>query len=168
VSRILLGVDYGTVRVGLALAAEGMVVPLKALPHPGSEPALVEALVAAVAEHRAEAMILGLPLYLSGDESPISKRVSALTVGLRAAGITVHLQDERLTSHQAESDLRASGLRWFEVEKGHVDCVSAMAILRDYLDLQGEAPTLSEPPELPPEPPSRRDRRRGHRKRKRS
>ena len=39
-SRVLLGIDYGTVRVGLALAVDGLIVPLTAMPHPGSEEAL--------------------------------------------------------------------------------------------------------------------------------
>ncbi|MGE0706932.1 MAG: Holliday junction resolvase RuvX [Planctomycetota bacterium] len=173
-SPVLLGVDLGTVRVGLALATEGLVLPLEALAHPGDEGALLARLVAVARERGAEAFVVGLPLHMSGDESPMARRFSALAEALRAAsGIPVHLQDERLTSHEAEAALRASGLRWHEVDKGHIDCVAAMAILRDYLEAQGGGGAGDAAGEEPPEPtlpdpgPSRRGRRRDLRGRRR-
>ena len=169
-SQVLLGIDYGTVRVGLALAVDGLIVPLTALSHPGSEEALVEQLAAVVAERSAEAAVIGLPLHMDGSQSPMAEKASAVAKLLEARiEGEVHLVDERLTSHGAEASLREAGLRWFEVDKGHIDCVSAMAILRDFIGVQSPPPPPDEDllPEPPPAPPSRAQRRRDLRRRRR-
>lgn len=168
-NRVLLGIDYGTVRIGLALAVDGLIVPLTALAHPGSEEALVEQLAAVVAERSAEAAVIGLPLHMDGSQSPMADKASAVARALeeRIEG-QVHLVDERLTSHGAEASMREAGLRWFEVDKGHIDCVSAMAILRDFIGVQSPAPPDEDLlPEPPPPPPSRAQRRRDLRRKRR-
>ena len=169
-SRVLLGIDYGTVRVGLALAVDGLIVPLTAMAHPGSEEDLVEQLAAVIAERSAEAAVIGLPLHMDGSQSPMADKASAVARALeqRIEG-EVHLVDERLSSHGAEASLRDAGLRWFEVDKGHIDCVSAMVILRDFIGVQS-APAPEEDdllPEPPPQPPSRAERRRNLRRKRR-
>ena len=169
-SRVLLGIDYGTVRVGLALAVDGLIVPLTAMPHPGSEEALAEQLAAVIAERSAEAAVIGLPLHMDGSQSPMADKASAVAKLLEEqTAAEVHLVDERLTSHGAEASLREAGLRWFEVDKGHIDCVSAMAILRDFIGVEAPARDPDEDllPEPPPPPPSRAQRRRDLRRKRR-
>lgn len=167
----LLGVDFGTVRVGLAMNAGSVIVPLEVLPYPGSDEALAEALTRIARERSVEGFVLGHPIHMSGELSPMAKRVGRFAEALgELSALPVHLVDERLTSHAAEASMRAVGLRWHEVDKGHIDCLSAMAILKDHL---GEELPTSEPdrdsdllPEPPPAPSTRRDRR-AHRRRNR-
>lgn len=160
----IVGVDYGTVRIGLALGDRrtGLVVPLPVMPHPGSEAEVVERIVAVVEAHEATRIIIGDPLHMSGESSPMSLVVARLAEGLRAAmdGVCVELADERLTSADAESQLHAAGLRWWQYDKGQVDAMSAMTLVRDRLATLDPGRAISSaPPEPEPEPEDRNDRR---------
>lgn len=175
--RTTLGVDFGTVRIGLALSLPGggLIVPLDTLPHPGTDPEAADKVAAVVRARGACEVVVGDPLHMDGAESDMSRRARAFAELLRArVAVEVHLQDERLTSQEAERRLRESGLHWTEVDKGRIDAVSAMGILEDWLQSKGRfsAELLpgegdeTELPEPPPGPRSRRDRRRDQRRRR--
>lgn len=81
---------------------------------------------------------MGLPLHMSGDESPMSAEVRRLAEKIGAiTGVEVVLLDERLTSVEAEERLAARGwdLRRFlsERRRGAVDQMAAVVLLEDYL-----------------------------------
>jgi putative Holliday junction resolvase len=82
----------------------------------------------------AKAVVIGLPLNLDGTEGSASSeaRKIARNFGL-SLKIPVYLQDERLTSREAEETLRAAGHSESEVRE-RVDSQSAAIILRDFLD----------------------------------
>ncbi len=169
--RTFLGIDYGTVRIGLALGFldSGLVIQLPVLPNPGDEQRAVESLVAVVQERAPLRVVLGNPVMpLSGDPSAMSKIVARVASALRkATGVDVVLQDERRSSVDAEEELKAAGLRWWQYGKGQIDTMAAMAIVRAQLvqENPGLAMQREEPPELPePKRDSRRDRRRRARK----
>lgn len=179
-SRTSLGLDYGTVRIGLALSLPGggLIVPLDTLANPGEDAAAADAVAAVVRSHSADELIIGDPLHMDGTVSDMSRRVRAFAELVRArVEIPVHLQDEGLTSQAAERQFREAGLHWRQVDKGRIDAVAAMGILRDWQQAQADLepkPSLDEEreepefdPEPPQDPPSRRDRRRqGRRKRR--
>ncbi len=134
-----LGVDLGGRRTGLAVGddATGVVTPLRVIECPAG-PALLEAIVAAVADHEPDAVVIGLPLNMDGTEGPQAKL--AREVGKRIAhraARPVHFQDERLSSFAAEELLSGSG-RTHGQKKRIRDALAAAAILREYLEAKSD------------------------------
>ena len=129
-----LGIDYGTRRIGLAAGDElGLATPIPALVE--ADPAARRrALAGVVKARRIQEIVLGLPLNMDGSEGFKAKESQAFAEELRAEfGLPVHLVDERLTSHMAESGMNQKQLR--EIRgKGIIDSRAAAVILQDYLD----------------------------------
>ncbi len=135
--------------MGLAVSdATGLLArPLKTLDRSGlgSDAALVDAVLVAVAEVSSDdeplgAIVVGLPRRLDGSPNDQTPKVEAF-VG-RLAGRTslpVVLQDERLTSVEAESRLAVREKDWRR-RKQMLDAASAAVILQDYLDAHRPAP----------------------------
>lgn len=129
-----IGIDYGTRRLGLAYGDElGVATPL---------PAQVDAdadrrwagMVALVKARRATDLVLGYPLNMDGTIGFKAKEVDAFAARLKSElGLPVHLVDETLTSHEAESTI-AKGRRREVRASGVVDSRAATLILQDYLD----------------------------------
>jgi putative Holliday junction resolvase len=145
----VLGIDYGARRVGLAVSdATGLLArPLKTLDRSrlGSDAALVDAVLVAVAEMSSEdepfgAIVVGLPRRLDGSPNDQTPKVEAFVT--RLAGRTplpVVLQDERLTSVEAESRLAMKEKDWRR-RKQMLDAAAAAVMLQDYLDAHRPAP----------------------------
>lgn len=136
-ARRFLAVDVGGKRTGLALGdtLTRMAMPVQVL-HVPRGPALLEAVVAAVHEHAPDAIVMGLPLNMDGTEGPavVQARAFAAEVGTRT-GLTVHLQDERLTSFEADQRMARSG-RTHGQKKDLRDALAAAALLEDFLRTQ--------------------------------
>lgn len=138
-----LGIDYGTRRIGLAAGDElGIATPMPALVE--AEPAARRrALAAVVKTRRIDEIVLGHPLNMDGTAGFKAKEIEAFAEELRAEfGLPVHLVDERLTSHIAESGMNQKQLREIRA-KGIIDSRAAAVILQDYLD-QRFPPGLAE------------------------
>lgn len=138
-----LGIDYGTRRIGLAAGDElGIATPLPALVE--AEPAARRrALAAVVKTRRIDEIVLGHPLNMDGTAGFKAKEIEVFAEELRAEfGLPVHLVDERLTSHIAESGMNQKQLREIRA-KGIIDSRAAAVILQDYLD-QWFPPGLAE------------------------
>lgn len=134
----LVAVDYGTKRVGLALADP---LRLFARPHGTFSPrAAVEELKRLHAEEGIETVVVGWPLTLAGEEGPATERVQQYINRLRNAlpgDVRVVKRDERLTSEMAKEAIRRFGVKRREHpkdDKGRVDAAAAALILQDYLD----------------------------------
>ena len=80
------------------------------------------------------ALVVGLPRRLDGSANDMTPRVEAFaqTLGRRTA-LPIVLQDERLTSVEAESRLATRGKDW-RARKARIDAAAAAIILQDYLD----------------------------------
>jgi putative Holliday junction resolvase len=141
-----LGIDYGTRRIGLATGDElGIATPLPALVEPELSTRR-RALAALVRQRRVDEIVLGYPLNMDGSAGYKAKEMEALAVELRAElGLPVHLVDERLTSHIAETGMNQKQLRDIRA-KGIIDSRAAAVILQDYLD-QRFPPGLAPGPE---------------------
>ena len=130
----LLALDLGARRVGVAVSDElGLTArPLPALPRTNWKK-LLRDVSALCGEFDVKGVVVGLPLRLEGGEGEAAADARRLArnceLSLRRP---VHLQDERLTSKEAESELRRAG-HDEEAVKGLVDSQSAVIILRDYL-----------------------------------
>ena len=142
----VLGVDLGERRIGLAISdASGTLArPLSSIEPPGSTLERVEALMREVARLASEedglgGIVVGLPLALDGSAHEQTERVFAFVAALRArATLAVELQDERLSSREAESRLAAREKDWRK-RKLKLDAAAAAVILQDYLDQRPEA-----------------------------
>jgi len=139
-----LGIDYGRRRIGLALSdATGLLArPWKTIAAAGGAPSHIAAILAAeVAALEAEedglsAVALGYPRKLNGEPNEQTAAVEAFAALLRPlVNVPVVLQDERLSSREAESLLARSEKDWRK-RKPQLDAASAAVILQDYLDAQ--------------------------------
>jgi putative Holliday junction resolvase len=138
-----LAIDPGTKRIGLATGDElGLASPVPALTQ--ATPAQRwDALMDEIRRRRIDELVLGYPLNMDDSVGPKAKESEALAERLRAAtGLPVHLVDERLTSHAAESTLPKHKLREMRAT-GVIDSRAAAILLQDYLD-ERFPPLLSE------------------------
>lgn len=134
-----LGLDVGSKTIGLALSDEGEVVatPLQTLPRQGGTKDL-EAVAAAVAETGAQALVLGLPLDLTGSEGEAARRVRRLGQQLhQRLDCPVHFWDERFSTVAAERALLEGNVRR-KRRKEVVNHVAASLILQSFLDSRGD------------------------------
>lgn len=84
-------------------------------------------------------LVLGLPRHLDGSPGEMTQRIEAFahTLGRRTA-LPVVLQDERLTSREAEERLAVREKSW-KARKARLDAAAAAVILQDYLDSRSDA-----------------------------
>jgi putative Holliday junction resolvase len=162
----VLGLDYGSRRIGLAVSDEARLFafPAGALERSGLQRDLA-ALASLIAERGVTRAVVGLPLHLSGRSGPEAEAARAFASALgEAAGIEVDLFDERWTTREAERALREvpgkrsaqrgvaersaggagrsrAGTRQAgrKRERGSVDSVAATLLLRSYLERERRA-----------------------------
>lgn len=130
----VLGVDVGTVRVGLALSDPGRMVasPFDTVPAGEDLPARLAAVARAEA---CDTVVVGLPRALSGRETDSTRLATRLAEALRTEGLHVELWDERLSSAEAEAALLRGGRRRAQ-RRSERDRVAAALILQGWLDAQ--------------------------------
>lgn len=129
-----LGLDLGDARIGVAVSDDDrrMAVPIGTV-HTGA-PADLKAIAKLVDEHAATAVIIGLPLSMSGERGPAAMKADAFADALRSLlTIPVELQDERLSTVEAERELREGGVTGRE-RRNVVDRTAATVILQAWLD----------------------------------
>lgn len=109
----VLGVDFGTRRIGLAVgeSAFQVVSPQGSLPASGSLARDARAIDNKARLQGVEAIAVGLPLDAEGGETPMAGVCRQLAGRLAELGWQVHLVDERLTSVEAESAMARAGLK---------------------------------------------------------
>ncbi len=131
-----IGIDYGTRRLGLAYGDElGVATPLPALVD-ADEAKRWAGLGVMVKARRATDLVLGYPLNMDGTAGFKAKEVDAFAARLRAEfALPVHLVDETLTSHEAESTIAKHQRRAVRAS-GIVDSRAATLILQDFLNLE--------------------------------
>ncbi len=128
-----LGIDYGAKRLGLSHGDEvGVATPLPAL----IEPDLTkrwEKLGELVRQRRITDLVVGYPYNMDGSAGFKAKEVDAFVAALKERfRLPVHLVDETLTSHEAESTIAKKKRRDVR-ETGLIDSRAATLILQDYL-----------------------------------
>ena len=131
----VLGVDLGSVRIGIAVSDE-----LQLLAHPletiaaGSEKAALARIRDLAKQNEAEVIVLGLPRNMDGSHGPAARAAQEFAKKLETTtNCTVVLWDERLTSVAATKAMQASG-RDHRKSRPVLDQVAAQMILQGYLD----------------------------------
>ncbi|MCW2536446.1 MAG: putative Holliday junction resolvase [Modestobacter sp.] len=131
-----LGVDVGTVRVGVALSdPTGMLAsPLETLRRAKDESDL-DRLAELVVTHEVVGVVVGLPRHLSGASGASARDASTYARSLtsRIGDVPVHLVDERLSTVTAASHLRAGGIN-SRRQRSVIDQAAAVVILQTHLD----------------------------------
>ena len=137
---VRVGVDVGTVRVGVAASDPGglLATPVgtvaRTTDDDGSDLAEIAAVVA---ERAALEVVVGLPRTLAGAEGPAAQaaRTYAGRLAVRVAPVPVRLVDERLTTVDAHRSLRDSGVDGRR-QRAVVDQAAAVLILQAALDAE--------------------------------
>lgn len=137
----MLGIDYGLRRVGLALsdATGTLASPWRLMERPPSETETVRLIADEVSrlvheDDGLSAVVVGWPRRLDGSPTSQTPVVEAFARALGdLVGIAVVLQDERLSSHEAELRLADRHKDW-RARKKKLDAAAAAVILQDYLD----------------------------------
>jgi putative Holliday junction resolvase len=131
-----LGLDLGSVRIGVALSnSEGTVaVPYQVVTRSKDRKGDHQKILALVAEAEAECVVVGMPYSLDGSLGPAARRALAEIKLLRKLlSVSVETYDERFTTVTADRSLREMNLGAAERRK-MVDSVAASIILQGWLD----------------------------------
>ncbi len=137
---MILGVDPGARRVGLAIADEEtrFARPLEVVDISTVDP--VERVRAVVHNEEVSLVVVGKPIGLGGDEGPALRAARSLAQGLQAVlTVPVIEHDERLSTVAAERALRESGRKGRGL-RDVVDSVAAQIMLQGYLDSLPDRP----------------------------
>ena len=157
---VKLGVDVGTVRVGVAICDRDSILatPYKTLERNAKKNSDVRVIVKLVQELGAVQVIVGLPRTMKGEERASAKMAvdyaQLLADGLSALAleVPVNLVDERLSSVTAHRNLHEAGMSSRNHRKV-VDQVAAAGILQHAIDMQ-KARGADVGSRVTPQPPS--------------
>jgi putative holliday junction resolvase len=130
---VRLAVDVGRARVGLAASdpAGALAFPVETLQR---DDRVVARIAEAAAERDALEIVVGLPVSLSGGDTPSTADAREVAAALATAGtVPVRLVDERLSTVSAQSALRSAG-RSTRRSRSVVDQAAAVIILQHALD----------------------------------
>jgi putative Holliday junction resolvase len=138
-----LGVDVGSVRVGVAISdPDGILaIPLATVPRDNTEsnhtPTDMAEIARLVQEHEAVEVVVGLPVNLAGKEGPaaVVTRKYADILKTVVNPVPVRLADERMSTVAAARRLSERGVRG-KRQRAVVDQAAAVEILQSWLDAQ--------------------------------
>jgi len=132
---IILGIDYGIRRMGLAISDKNSKIALPLETIEGDDEIFIGEIKRIVAERNVQKIVVGLPKHLSGDESEMSRRVKDFCKKLKILGIEIILFDERYTTVKAEEIVREMKKKPSR-NKGKIDKIAASLILKNFLESQ--------------------------------
>ena len=136
---ILLGLDVGDTRIGVALSDELGVAahPLCTLTRKNRKVDLI-AISDLVSIHKVECVVIGLPISLDGSIGTQAEKVQKFAKRLEhVIDIPIEFQDERFTTAEAEEILHELN-KDAKAQKELIDEVSAVIILDAYLNRDQE------------------------------
>lgn len=147
--RTLLGFDFGTKRIGIAIGQEvtDTANPLTTVTAVKHKPDW-ESISKIISEWQPDLLVVGLPLHMDGTEQEMTQAARRFSNQLHGRyQIPIALMDERLSSNEAESIIKeqsgsssASHGSLFRgslfPDKAQVDMISAQLILQSWMSLQ--------------------------------
>ena len=132
---IIMSVDYGDVRTGIAVSDR-----LETFAHPVEvikcdyAPKVIKRICTLIQEKAPELIVVGYPKNMNASEGARAEKCKSFCEELeKASNIKCVLWDERLTTVSAHGYLNATNTRG-DKRKNIVDAVAATIILQDYLD----------------------------------
>lgn len=131
-----IALDYGNKRVGIAISDE---IPLFASPYKtiineGHTP-VIDTITEIIEKENVERIVVGLPSYYDGEESPQTLIVKSFIEELEnRIEIPIVTYDERYSSQEAIAHLKSKKQKATHKKKGLIDQMAATIILQGYLD----------------------------------
>lgn len=141
--RLILGFDFGTRRIGVAVVNElvGRARELPALPARDGIPDWQQ-VAALVSEWQPDLFVVGLPLNMDGSESAMSTRARKFGKRLYGRfGVPCEMADERGSTREAKAIARDQGHRG-DYRADSVDGIAAVLILESWLARQEGLPRI--------------------------
>ena len=132
----LLAVDWGEVRIGLALSDETqtLATPLDTLVRRRGKRLPMARLLELVGRHAPVGAVVGLPLTGEGAEEASARSARELARDLAVrTGLPVELWDERMSTARALAAIREQG-GTTRGRRGDVDALAAAVLLQHFLD----------------------------------
>ncbi|MFI0347931.1 MAG: Holliday junction resolvase RuvX [Chthoniobacterales bacterium] len=130
-----LGVDLGSVRIGIALSDEAgfMAHPFKTLK---TSPQSVQEIASIALEKKVSTIVVGLPRNMNGSYGPAAEHCQKFAEQLQPfTTAKVVLWDERLTTMAATRQLHECGLN-SKQQRSIIDQAAAQQILQGWMDAQ--------------------------------
>lgn len=137
----VLGIDYGAVRIGIAVSDETASIAFgrEAI---RNDLKAVERIKQTVLDENVASIILGYPLNLKGERSQLTREVETFEQKLKTAfsvsnitSVSFIRWDERFTSKMAADSMLESGMKKKKrQDKSNIDIISAAILLQSYLD----------------------------------
>lgn len=132
----ILAVDWGEVRIGLALSDEGQVLasPLETLTRRAGKRFPMPRLLELVATHAPVGIVVGLPLTPEGDEGPSAVAARELAGSIEGrTHLPIELWDERMSTARALGAIREQGGST-RGRREDVDALAAAVLLQHFLE----------------------------------
>lgn len=133
--RTLLGFDFGTKSIGVAIGQEvtGTASPLEALPARDGIPNW-DMIAELYKQWSPQLVVVGLPLNMDGSKQQVTFAAQKFANRLHAKfKVPVQTVDERLTTVDAKARLFELG-GYKKLSKGKVDSVSACLIIESFFE----------------------------------
>lgn len=131
----LMGIDFGEVRIGIALSDPLQIISQPFLVIPNNDDTISE-IQKIIKTEEVSKIILGLPLNLDGDDTKKTLEVREFAEMLtNSVDVPVTFWDERYTSVEANEHLKKMGYTIAESRKV-IDKVAASIILKNYMENQ--------------------------------
>lgn len=138
--KTLLGIDYGTKVVGLALYCQGRdpFILLHGRILYQNDQQVISELKSICLDEGVDILVLGLPHFTDGKESQMTIKVKQFGQELQLAipELTLFYQDETLSTYEAEERMKNSPKFNFKVDPKQIDSLCASVILEDFLAAQ--------------------------------
>jgi putative Holliday junction resolvase len=137
----VLGIDVGSVRIGLAISDETCTIASAVATVPNEARTLWTRLEREIEDREVDRVVIGLPRSLDGSEGEAAQSARAFAAELaRRTTRPIELWDERFTTTIAERSLIESGLRR-KKRREVIDSVAAAVLLQSWLDSRRIAAT---------------------------
>lgn len=143
------GIDFGTVRIGIAISDPGQSIASPLTTYQRRTPELDAKYFDKIAkEERLAGWVVGLPVHMSGDASEKSREAIAFGTWLEEqTGVTVAWIDERFTTAMAREILSQSNLSG-KKRKAQLDKLAAQILLTAFLERQSNSEPSTTPTSL--------------------
>ena len=130
----ILGIDYGDVRIGLALTDPLKIIasPFKTIQNRNND-FIIKELDFIINEKKIETLVIGLPIGLNNQETIQTKKVRLFADLIKILGIPIYFQDERLSSISAKKSLIIQNIKTGS-NKSMIYKAAAAIFLQQFID----------------------------------
>ena len=138
----IMGLDYGTKTVGVAISDEMMITaqPVETIVRERANKLrkTYQRIEELISQNDVEKIVIGKPLNMNGTEGEMVQLMREFSQELsRRTGLKIIEVDERLTTSEADRILKETGVA-ISGRKEHIDKMAAAIILQTYLDMNKE------------------------------